>query len=110
MQEWNAVTKYPSLWSSLDMHNCQQASLVLAKLPPHYTGRLKARAYESSLPCAGPFKNTTKLAVPSMQNVNLEFAVDVTDKDLRCLHGNSLEIINLNACQRCNPLRPIWSG
>ena len=36
-----------------------------------------------------------------MQIVNLEFAVDVTDKDLQRLHGNSLEDLNLNACQRC---------
>ena len=32
--------------------------------------------------------------------VNLEFAVDVTDKDLQSLHGNSVESLNLNACQR----------
>ncbi len=34
------------------------------------------------------------------QVVNLEFAVDVTDKDLQRLHGNSIESLNLNACQR----------
>ncbi|KAL3141416.1 hypothetical protein ABBQ32_004985 [Trebouxia sp. C0010 RCD-2024] len=73
-KEWNAVSKHPSLWAKLDLQNNQQASKVLSNLPHQYTGPLK--------------------------EVNLEFAADVTDQDLRKLHGNSLEILNLNACQR----------
>lgn len=73
-KEWNGVSKHPSLWSTLDLHNCQHASQALSKLPYQYKGPLKI--------------------------VNLEFAVDVTDKDLQRLHGNSVEDLNLNACQR----------
>ena len=40
------------------------------------------------------------LTLVLVQLVNLEFAVDVTDKDLQKLHGNSIENLNLNACQR----------
>ena len=36
----------------------------------------------------------------TLQEVNLEFAVDVTDHDLQQLRGNKLETLNLNACQR----------
>ena len=36
----------------------------------------------------------------TLQDVNLEFAVDVTDEDLQKLRGNKLENLNLNACQR----------
>lgn len=35
-----------------------------------------------------------------VQVVNLEFAVGVTDRELKRLDGNSLEVLNLNACQR----------
>lgn len=36
----------------------------------------------------------------TLQDVNLEFAVDVTDQDLQKLRGYKLESLNLNACQR----------
>ena len=58
IQEWNAVTKQPALWSSLDLHNCQQASAVLAKLPQQYTGPLKARPNVSFHVQSGPSLNT----------------------------------------------------
>lgn len=73
-KEWNGVSKHPSLWAKLDLQNNQQASKILSTLPHQYTGPLK--------------------------EVNLEFAADVTDQDLRKLHGNDLEVLNLNACQR----------
>ena len=50
--------------------------------------------------CCTPVDSCTSPVWSVVKVVNLEFAVDVTDQDLRTLHGNSLESLNLNACQK----------
>lgn len=47
-----------------------------------------------------PLQQHTQHASCTLQDVNLEFAVDVTDQDLQKLRGYKLESLNLNACQR----------
>lgn len=39
------------------------------------------------------------MRVYGVQAVNLEFAVGITDADLKCLRGSDLDSVNLNACQ-----------
>ena len=88
------MAMHPSLWGKLDLQNCQQASSRLSTLSDHYKGALKVCMWLTTCHCLSLH------ACCALQEVNLEFAVDVTDHDLQQLRGNKLEILNLNACQR----------
>jgi hypothetical protein len=70
------MMQHPSLWRSLDLSGCQHAATALVKVPliPQFEEHLT--------------------------DVNLEFAVGVTDEHVRMLSRFDLRNINLNACQK----------